>query len=94
MVKNILDNLASIDTSYLLDPSVTEGNEDSESETRIKICDSVPFKNHPFHINTEDESFKQLLESIEDNGKGIKFNVFVYNVQEGIEIDYSNGDSL
>lgn len=31
--------------------------------------------------------------SVEDNGKGIKFNVFVYNVQDGIEIDYSNGNS-
>ena len=31
--------------------------------------------------------------SIEDNGKGIKFNVFVYNVQDGVEIDYSNGNS-
>lgn len=31
--------------------------------------------------------------SIEDNGKGISFNVFVYNVQDGIEIDYSDGSS-
>lgn len=31
--------------------------------------------------------------SLEDNGEGIKFNVFVYNVQDGIEIDYSNGES-
>lgn len=31
--------------------------------------------------------------SIEDNGKGIKFNVFIYNVQPGIEIDYKTGDS-
>lgn len=31
--------------------------------------------------------------SIEDNGEGIKFNVFVYNVQEGIEIDYKSGES-
>ena len=31
--------------------------------------------------------------SIEDNGKGIKFNVFIYNVQDGIEIDYSTGES-
>ncbi len=32
--------------------------------------------------------------SIEDEGKGIKFNVFIYNAQEGINIDYSNGDSF
>ena len=31
--------------------------------------------------------------SVEDNGEGIKFNVFIYNVQDGIEIDYTNGDS-
>lgn len=31
--------------------------------------------------------------SVEDNGEGIKFNVFIYNVQEGIEIDYTTGDS-
>lgn len=31
--------------------------------------------------------------SVEDNGKGIKFNVFIYNVQDGINIDYTTGDS-
>lgn len=31
--------------------------------------------------------------SIEDNGKGIMFNVYVYNIQEGIKINYQNGDS-
>lgn len=31
--------------------------------------------------------------SVEDNGDGIKFNVFVYNVQDGIYIDYKTGDS-
>ena len=31
--------------------------------------------------------------SIEDDGKGIKFNVFIYNVQDGITIDYKTGDS-
>lgn len=31
--------------------------------------------------------------SIEDNGEGIKFNIYIYNVQEGIEINYKNGSS-
>lgn len=32
-------------------------------------------------------------ESVEDNGAGIKFNVYCYNVQPGIGIDYATGDS-
>ena len=31
--------------------------------------------------------------SVEDRGEGIKFNIFVYNVQDGIDIDYKTGDS-
>ena len=31
--------------------------------------------------------------SVEDKGEGIKFNVFVYNIQNGITIDYKTGDS-
>ena len=31
--------------------------------------------------------------SVEDNGEGISFNVFIYNIQDGIEIDYKTGDS-
>lgn len=31
--------------------------------------------------------------SVEDEGEGICYNVYVYNNQPGIEIDYSNGDS-
>lgn len=31
--------------------------------------------------------------SVEDNGNGICFNVYVYNCQPGIEIDYTTGDS-
>lgn len=32
-------------------------------------------------------------QSVEDNGKGICFNVYCYNVQPGIDIDYSTGES-
>lgn len=36
-----------------------------------------------------------LMEGLsqEDQGKGIKFNIFVYNIEEGVEIDYRTGDS-
>ena len=32
-------------------------------------------------------------ESLEDDGRGIRFNVYVYNVQKGIMIDYMTGES-
>lgn len=31
--------------------------------------------------------------SVEDDGEGISYNVYVYNIQPGIEIDYATGDS-
>ncbi len=31
--------------------------------------------------------------SVEDEGDGVRFNVFVYNVQPGVEIDYATGNS-
>ena len=31
--------------------------------------------------------------SVEDNGEGVCFNVFAYNVQPGVTIDYATGDS-
>ena len=31
--------------------------------------------------------------SVEDNGQGVCFNVYVYNAQPGIEINYANGES-
>ncbi len=32
-------------------------------------------------------------ESVEDGGRGVSFNVYVFNIQPGIEIDYSQGNS-
>lgn len=32
--------------------------------------------------------------SVEDNGIGVHFNVFVYNIQPGVEINYLNGEII
>ena len=57
--------------------------------------------NHVLYRVTPDFHGKELVArgvqiealSVEDNGSGICFNVYCYNVQPGIIIDYSNGDS-
>lgn len=45
----------------------------------------------------EDESVARGVQlealSVEDGGDGVCFNVYVYNVQPGVVIDYSTGDS-
>ena len=30
--------------------------------------------------------------SVEDNGTGIKFNIYIYNVQDGVDINYETGE--
>ena len=32
-------------------------------------------------------------ESVEDGGEGVKFNVYVYNNQPGVKINYANGEN-
>ena len=58
-------------------------------------------KNHVMYRVTPVFEGKNLLAkgvqmeafSVEDDGKGISFNVFVNNIQPGVEIDYSDGSS-
>lgn len=35
-----------------------------------------------------------MAESLEDGGEGVAFNVFCYNVQPGVVIDYGTGASM
>ena len=43
--------------------------------------------------NKYDGGVQMEAESIEDGGQAIRFNVFVYNVEPGVEIDYVTGKS-
>lgn len=71
-------------------------------EFENKVADYVKeTKNHVLYRVTpifEDDNLlasgvQMEAQSLEDDGAGIKFNVYVYNVQEGIKINYTNGDS-
>lgn len=55
----------------------------------------VMYRVSPVFVNDELLARGVLMEaySVEDGGEGIQFCVFVYNVQPGISIDYSTGDS-
>ena len=32
-------------------------------------------------------------ESVEDAGDSVEYNMYIYNVQPGVEIDYATGDN-
>ena len=55
----------------------------------------VLYRVTPVFVGDELVARGALIEawSVEDNGDGICFNVFVYNAQPGIEIDYATGES-
>ena len=55
----------------------------------------VLYRVTPIFVDDELVARGVLMEawSVEDDGDGICFNVFVYNVQIGIEIDYKTGES-
>lgn len=55
----------------------------------------VLFRVTPIFVGDELVARGVLMEgySVEDGGDGITFNVFAYNVQPGIEIDYATGES-
>jgi len=60
-----------------------------------KTNNHVLYRVTPIYIDNNKLASGVQMEalSIEDNGRGIKFNVYVYNVQDGIEIDYKTGES-
>ncbi len=60
-----------------------------------KTNNHVLYRVTPIYENTNLIASGIHLEaqSVEDDGAGIKFNVYVYNVQQGIKINYEDGTS-
>lgn len=88
--KRIFDNLKKMDTSYLLDPSVMAEVESVESAsekneiTAVELERLVPFRKHPFRVNTEGEEFLQLVESIREHG--VLYPILVRPLEDKYEI--------
>ena len=55
----------------------------------------VLYRVTPFYRGNELVPFGVQMEaySVEDAGKSVSFNVFAYNIQPGVSIDYQSGDS-
>lgn len=70
--KNIFQNLQQMDTSYLLDPTVKQElkKEDVKSDDikSLRVSQLIPFKDHPFRVDTESEKFLELVDSVKENG--------------------------
>lgn len=77
-------------------------NSDVMNEFEIKVGNYIrKTKNHVLYrvrpIFDNDNLIASGIQmealSVEDNGKGIKFNIYIYNIQPGIYIDYKNGNN-
>ena len=68
---DLFSNMGLSDMSYLLDPHADDQGQGESSQNKpqtLNIDDLIPFKNHPFHVDVESESFLQLVDSIREYG--------------------------
>lgn len=87
--KNLITCTRSMNTTGMLEWENQVADYVKETENHVLYRVTPIFEgDHLLATGVEIEA-----KSIEDDGKGVQFHVFVYNVQEGIEIDYQTGDS-
>lgn len=87
--KNLVTCTRQMNTGIMLDI-------ENEVSAYIKQTNNhVLYRVTPYYLNDNLLISGVQLEalSIEDNGEGIKYNVFIYNVQDGVTIDYTDGTS-
>ena len=87
--KNLITCTRSMNTGAMLD------FENKVAKYIKKTGNHVLYRVTPIYKDTNKLASGVQMEaySVEDNGKGIKFNVYIYNVQDGIEINYKTGES-
>lgn len=97
----IAHSLGGVDTLYNLVTGTRYMNEAMEWKERAvadyikKTGNHVIYRATPVYKgeNAIANGVQVEAYSVEDEGKGIQFNVYFYNVQPGIDIDYMNGNS-
>lgn len=69
--------------------------EDQVADYVKNTGNQVLYRATPVYVGTNAVASGVQLEaySVEDHGKGLSFNVYLYNVQPGVDIDYANGSS-
>ena len=96
----VAHSLGGADTQWNLMTGTRYLNETMEQIFEKKIVQYInQTKNHvlyrvtPVYVGDNKVASGLQLEgySVEDQGKGISFNVYLYNVQPGVEINYANG---
>ena len=68
--KDLFENMNITDNSYLLDDNLlaSEVKTGRSNEETVKLSELEEFPGHPFMVNTENEDFEELVESIKENG--------------------------
>lgn len=87
--KNLITCTRQMNTGKMLEYENQVANYVKKTKNHVLYRVTPIFKgNNLLASGVEMEAF-----SIEDKGKGISFHVYLYNVQDNITIDYSNGES-
>ncbi|MCH5167017.1 MAG: DNA/RNA non-specific endonuclease [Erysipelotrichales bacterium] len=87
--KNLITCTRSTNTGIMLEYENMVANYIKETKNHVLYRVTPVFKD----TNLVASGIQMEAMSVEDNGKGIKFNIYIYNVEDGVDIDYKTGES-
>lgn len=87
--KNLITCTRQMNTGAMLDYENKVANYIKETNNHVLYRVTPIYKDN----NLLSNGVQIEASSVEDKGKSLSFNIFIYNVQDGIEIDYKTGDS-
>ena len=87
--KNLITCTRQMNTGAMLDYENKVANYIKETNNHVLYRVTPIYKDN----NLLSNGVQIEASSVEDKGKSLSFNIFIYNVQDGIQIDYKTGDS-